>query len=509
MLFLLRTRLQAGAQPPRITDMAIRHDAASRILALGLRAVLTLVLLALPSPAAAQSHLPENGKPQADTVDCLDESATPRILEAGKRRVDVTLPARPPMKGASYRDASQGVCITRLTDHESEPPVGFAKNIYSRQQAFNADESLILIFARDGHWHLYDARTSEYVRQLDLGGGSVEPQWHPADPDIIYLLPNKGGLSLHAYHVRTDQQKKIADFTELDSIAGFPGVHDIRMLWPDAARIWTRWEGSPSMNARYWAFQVETEDERPLALITFDLAKKSITGSRDIREIGRPDHISMSPKGNYAVASWPEGAADCPLFRSRGTLEKPCGVMAFTRDLKNARGLAAKSPHSDLAIAANGREVIVISNYDSGNLEMIDLATGDVTPLWRMYIDGASTALHVSGKAWRKPGWALVSTYAMKDPKNAKPWYENRLIAVELKKNPRIINVAAIVNDARTYFSEPHASVNRDFTRIVFNANWGSGKDDDIDTYVARLSPGAIPGNGYGAATGDAASDNQ
>lgn len=458
----------------------------------------TLLLSALLVAGIVHAQPVDAEKPVG--VDCIDESPR-RALKTGKQRMDVTSPARPPAKGASYRDASQGVCITRVTDHESEPPVGFAKNLYSRQQAFNADESLLLVFARDGAWHLYDAQTFDYVKRLDLGGGSVEPQWHPTDPDVMYFLPNKGGLSLHAWHVRTDQQMKIVDFTRLQSIAGFPGLHDIRSVWPGAARVWTRWEGSPSMNARYWAFQVETIDEKPLALITFDLATKSIVGSLDIRGVGRPDHVSMSPKGAFAVASWPEKDADCPLFRRRGTLEKPCGVMAFARDFSAAQGLAAKSPHSDLAIAADEREVIVISNYDSGDLEMIDLASGEVTALWRMYINGASSALHISGKAWNKPGWALVSTYATKDPRNAQPWYENRLIAVELKENPRIINLAAIVNDAQAYFSEPHASVNRDFTRVVFNANWGTGKDDDIDTYIARLSPGAIPGSGYGDAT--------
>ncbi|MBW3568341.1 MAG: hypothetical protein KY410_10375, partial [Proteobacteria bacterium] len=58
------------------------------------------------------------------------------------------------------------------------------------------------------------------------------------------------------------------------------------------------------------------------------------------------------------------------------------------------------------------------------------------------------------------------------------------------------------VNRARTYFSEPHATVNRDFTRIVFNANWGSGKDEDVDAYIARLSPGAIPDRASGALPG-------
>lgn len=495
MEFRCRGCMPDAMQRLRITDMPGKH--ACHIFAAGIFATCLWVL-----PVAGSDGAPgAAGKSRPAETNCVKEQLSPRALKAGKQRVDITPPSRPPVKGAGYRDASQGVCITRLTDHESEPPVGFAKNIYSRQQAFNADESRVLVFARDGYWHLYDAKTSEYVKRLDLGGGSVEPHWHPTDPDVLYLLPNRGGLSLHAYHVGTDQQKKIADFTELDSIAGHPGVRDIQDLWPDAKRVWTRWEGSPSMNARYWAFQVETENERPVALITFDLATNSIVGSLDIRRIGRPDHISMSPKGNYAVASWPEDAADCPLFRSRGSLEKPCGLMAFTRDFSEAQGLAPKSPHSDLAITADGHEVIVISNYDSGNLEMIDLASGDVTPLWRMYIGGASTALHVSGKAWGKPGWVLISTYAANDPKNARPWYENRLIAVELKSNPRVINIAGIVNDAQTYFSEPHASVNRDFTRIVFNANWGSGKDEDIDAYVARLSPGAIPDSGYGGAT--------
>lgn len=467
------------------------------IAAARLHAILLSVLIVLPAAGVVHAKPARIEKPAA--TDCIGEAGQ-QTLKIGKQRIDATPPAKPPQKGASYRDASQGVCITRVTDHESEPPVGFAKNLYSRQQAFNADESLLLVFARDGAWHLYDAQTFDYVKQLDLGGGSVEPQWHPTDPDVVYFLPNKGGLSLHAWHVPTDQQKKIVDFTRLKSIAGFPGIDDIRKAWPGAARVWTRWEGSPSMNARYWAFQVETENEKPLALITFDLATNSIVGSLDIRRIGRPDHVSMSPKGTYAVASWPEDNADCPLFRSRGTLEKPCGVMSFTRDFSAAQGLAPKSPHSDIAIAADGREVIVISNYDSGDLEMIDLANGKVTPLWRMYINGASTALHVSGKAWDKPGWVLVSTYAAKDPRNSQPWYENRLIAVELKENPRIVNLAAIVNDAQTYFSEPHASVNRDFTRIVFNANWRTGKDEDIDTYVARLSPRAIPASGKGDA---------
>src|SRR5690606_10526066 len=173
--------------------------------------------------------------------------------------------------------------------------------------------------------------------------------------------------------------------------------------------------------------------------------------------------------------------------------------MAFTRDFREAVGLAAKSPHSDLAVDADGREVIVVSNYDSGNVEMIELATGKVTPLWRIYIDGASTAMHISGKAWRRPGWVLISTYWMNDPKEARPWYRDKLMAVELREDPRIINIASIASHVRSYFSEPHATVNRDFTRIVFNANWLTGRDDDVDVYMALLPPSALRDDTYSA----------
>jgi len=459
-----------------------------------LRIAYALALALFTASCQAATEPDTVAKAVAPHSECGENRFAHPALKTGQHRGAARVHPPRPAKGDSYRDADYGVCITRLTDHRKEPPEGFARVLYSRFQAFNADESRILVLDHAGYWHLYDAESLAHIKQLNLGGASVEPHWHPSDPHLLHLLPNNGGLALHTFHVEREQRRTIVDFTALRSIAGYPDTHDIRKIWPKAARVWTRWEGSPSLDARYWAFQVETADEEPLALISFDLTTQSIIASYDIQDVGRPDHVSMSPKGNYVVASWPEKAADCPLFRKRGTLKKPCGLMAFTRDFRKATALAGNSPHSDIAIDAKGREVIVISNYASGDVEMVDLASGDVTRLWRMYIDGASTALHVSGKAYRKRGWVLISTYWAKDPENAKPWYENRLMAVELKEDPRIITIANIVSKTRTYFSEPHATVNRDFTRVVFNANWGTGKDEDIDTYIAWLAPGAIPG---------------
>ncbi|HEX6928974.1 MAG TPA: hypothetical protein VF267_06970, partial [Gammaproteobacteria bacterium] len=362
----------------------------------------------VPPPVSAANR----PKPEDEPASCRLKTE-PRPLIAGKHRPPaVPLPARP-AKGEWYADPVYGSCVVRLTDHEHEPPEGFARNDYSRRQAFNADDTRILVYARNGYWHLYDADTLEHVKALDLGGGGVEPHWHPRDPELLYVVPNNGGMSLHVYNTRTGNRSEVADFTDGLEIPGMPDADSLRDIWPDAARVWTKSEGSPSMDARFWAFQVETEDFSPLGLIGYDAREHRITGIYDFRTdgdgIGRPDHVSMSPKGNYIVASWNGSEVDCPSRFRLGTLDEPCGLMAFTRTFDKAVGLAARGPHSDIAIDSSGKEVIVISNYISGDVEMIALDDGDVTPLWKIYENGYSTAMHVSGKAYEKPGWVLIS----------------------------------------------------------------------------------------------------
>src|SRR3546814_15126746 len=70
---------------------------------------------------------------------------------------------------------------------------------------------------------------------------------------------------------------------------------------------------------------------------------------------------------------------------------------------------------------------------------MRDIDTGVKTLLFPTYIDGTATAYHISGKAFSRPGWVLMSTYARF---GAEKWLHERIMAIELKANPRIINLA-------------------------------------------------------------------
>jgi hypothetical protein len=96
--------------------------------------------------------------------------------------------------------------------------------------------------------------------------------------------------------------------------------------------------------------------------------------------------------------------------------------------------------------------------------------------------------MHISGKAYNKPGWVLISTYATK--KKAQ-WWSNKIFAVELKQNPEIYNITHTYNITSGYWSEPHAVVNRDFTKVVFNSNWLK-PGEDIDIYMIELPDNAL-----------------
>lgn len=425
---------------------------------------------------------------------CTGEYDAGFALVEGK---DTTAPGtmNRPAKGVPYSDPAYGTCVVRVTDHETEAPSGFARNDYSRRQAFNADGSMLLVYAYNGYWHVYDANDLSYIRQLSMGGSEVEPQWHPTNPELLYIFPHNGGMTISEYNVLTDTRRVVADFRNVESIAGHPGATSIQEIWPSAGRAWTKSEGSPSADARYWGLMVETDGFGGLGLMTYDMQTNTITGVYDYETdgggINRPDHVSMSPTGEHIVASW--YSPSCPSSSDLGTLNNPCGLMSYSRDFSSATGLAKLGEHSDIALDAAGNDVIVMSNYVSGYVEMYDLATGATTQLWNMYIDGAATALHVSGKNYNKPGWVLISTYATNNPRGADLWYEKKIMAVELTDNPRIYNIAHTYNETDQYFSEPHAVVNRDFTRILFNSNWNTANFQDIDAYMITLPASAIP----------------
>lgn len=395
-----------------------------------------------------------------------------------------------PTKGVPFADPVYGTCVVRVSDAAAEGVPSFARVDYSRRGAFNANDSLILVYAYDGTWHIYDAGTLQYIKQVPGPGGDAEPQWHPTDPDTLYYLPNNGGLTISKVNVRTGAMSVVANFVG-------------RLPWPNAARVWTESEGSPSADGRYWGFLVQDSSFNFLGMMTYDLQTDTILGTTDgipgFDTAYAPNNVTMSPSGRYIVAQYAIG--DRPVGANQ-----PGGPIAFTPDFRGYRHLRpnGKTAHTDVAIGASSHDVFVGDDEgdapDSGNLYMVDLDTGATTNLFSFWATPSSYfAGHISGKAFRRPGWVVVSEFGG-EFYGQNDWFNNKVYLIELAPNPRIFYLAhhhtvfATTNSgADDYFSQVHASTNRDLTRIVFNSNWDRPGLQYIDTYMIEIPPGAVP----------------
>lgn len=383
-----------------------------------------------------------------------------------------------PAARVPFRDPVFGTCVTRLTDRIADLATGDSsqgfKNEYSRVQSFNADESLILIRGTEATWYLYRADTLQPLGPLALQG-SVDPRWHASDPAYLYYMD---GTRLMIMLVSTGEREIQHEFGP-----DFPGM--------PVATVWTRYEGSPSLDGRYWGFMAQDDRSRTLAFLVYDQNTDTVIAKRDMRGIAGVDDVdsvTISPLGTYFVAQF----GYCPSG-TLGTDAQPCGLMVYDSNLQNGRGIVRNIGHSDLALDADGREVMAYQQLDTDHLSVVDLATGQNTDLWPIDFTYTPMGFHFSGRGNRLPGWVLVSTHD--EDAASHTWMDDQLFAMELKPNGRVVRLChthSIVNQngGLDYFAEPQASVNRDFTKALFTTNWGRTGTSQVETYLVELEPG-------------------
>ena len=136
---------------------------------------------------------------------------------------------------------------------------------------------------------------------------------------------------------------------------------------------------------------------------------------------------------------------------------------------------------------------MVYQEIDTDHISMLDLGTGIATDLLPIDFTHSAIGLHFSGRAFHLPGWALVSTYNGGFPIDY-TWMDDSVFALELKADGRVVRLAhthSLVDEDQEhdYWAEPHASVNSDFTRVVFTTNWGRPGTDEVDMYMIALPP--------------------
>jgi hypothetical protein len=379
-------------------------------------------------------------------------------------------PAEPAPR-APFRDPVFGRCVTRVSDRhhdltDGDPSQGI-KNEYSRVQSFNADDSLILLRGLAATWYVYDAATLLPVGQAAVDG--TDPRWDATDPEVLYYAQD---ATLVGLEVRTGERWTVHDFA-----ADFPGT--------TLAMVWTRYEGSPSRDGRLWGLVAQDEGWQARALLVYDQQADQVTATRDMRGLETPDSVSISPLGDWLVAFF----EPCPAG-TLGTGGTPCGLMVYDRTLAQARGLHRNAGHADIALDAAGREVLVFQDNDTDHIAMLDLATGALTNLFAIDFSFQATGFHVSGRALGRPGWVVISTHDADAASHT--WLDDQVFLVETRAGGRVVRLAhtqSIVDATQEhdYWAEPHASANRDLTRILFTSNWRRSGTEQVETFEIRL----------------------
>ena len=374
-----------------------------------------------------------------------------------------------------FRDPVFGICLVRVTDRFSdispgEPSRGM-KNEYSRVQSFNADGSLLLVRGIEATWYLYDARTLLPLSEIPI---EIEPRWSPTDPNLLYYINE---TRLMSYDIQSSEQVTVHEFA-----SDLPGQ--------TLSAVWTRYEGSPSADGRYWGLIAEDEDWLTTTYLIYDLQTDKVIATRDMRswlaDAREIDAVTISPLGSYFLAYMDKYCEQGQM----GTDADPCGLMVYDRELKNGRGLLRIVGHTDLALDAGGREIMIYQDIDTDHISLLDLASGTITPLFPIDFSHAPLGFHFSGGAYRLPGWAIVSTYAGAQP--FATWMDDQVFAIELKSDGRVVRLAHThsvyaENVEKDYWAEPHASVNRDFTRILFTSNWGRTGTEEVEMFMIQL----------------------
>jgi hypothetical protein len=402
----------------------------------------------------------------------------------------------------SWTDARFGTKIfqaTALAD-SGDSPVS-QRHEYSRRQAFNCDNTRYLAQATNGHWFLYNASTfaringgrttSPGLNAIGIGStssypaGDCEPIWHPTDPNKLWYTDTNGGMAVYEHDLVAGTRTTYINWTTVLSGLGAPWSTTV-------ARVWWQGEGRPSDDGDIWAMAAQTSGFGSVGAFVYKKSTNTVLGS--IQYTTLANWVSTSRSGAYCLIGWDTFAGLTMAQCAAAGINATDGTRAYTTTFGSFQQLNYFTEHGDCAIDALGNDVWVSVNYDGvkmpdvtdGNCYYRRLDNGVATQLPLNSYIGLSAAWHFSGFL---NGFALIGSY-FGPPGSA--WKDEVLMLTELKtsaqKSMRIAHHrSSLPGTGGGYFSEPHATINRQGTRVMFCSNFGNAYDTKNLSYMIGL----------------------
>jgi hypothetical protein len=356
-------------------------------------------------------------------------------------------------------DAAFGTRFTRVTDPGQKMLPGisckpaYCTHHYSSSQAWNADQSLLLIANGCSGFCFLDGTT--YVPLFHRTVPN-ECEWHPVDPALMICV---SGNEIYTWNPRLDVRTAVYAFTEYKNLQFGP------------------YKGNPSKDGTRLVVRA-TNDQGELVAFAYDIsAQRKYPDIRLANLSGRNGYCTISPSGRY-------------VFCANATFDGTETAYVFTTDGVQLQHWTEhhRPGHGDMTIDTDGRDVYVgISKASPDKYHIIKrrLDDGAVTDL-APYGNGQ----HASIRNINRPGWVFVTysgTYSeAAGYPDVTPFYQE-IIALRIDGSGELRRVIQTRNVKYDYWSETHASPSPDSSQIIWSSNWGYPGGPVAD-FVARLS---------------------
>lgn len=352
-------------------------------------------------------------------------------------------------------DPSFGTTIRRISNAGSGNVI---KPMYSTIQAWNADETLMILYDQSkGKHQLLNGMTYEFIRFLDdiVPDDLEQIFWDFNDSDILYYM-NPNSTDFIKYSIANKTKTVIINLATISGCTGNIGSgNDVQMMSWDSDKIGFRCNND---TAYYYSISSNTITAFNISDINYTAPMPTASGTLFYHETD--------------------------VFNENGQLEK-------TLNKSNVE-------HACLGKLVGGNDALFSVAFAEGpqggclgNIIAHDLTTGECFPVISETLgyDYPKTGTHISAVAHKNPGWIAASMIGYEE--DGKSLLDQELIVARVEKNNvavyRIAHHRADENEF-DYWGEPHAVISPTGTRVLFGSDWSGADDgDSVDSYVVEL----------------------
>lgn len=352
-------------------------------------------------------------------------------------------------------DPSFGTIIRRISNAGDG---GVIKPMYSTIQAWNADETRMILYDQTNGVHqLLDGMTYEFIRNLDdVRPDDVEQLfWDFNDADILYYL-DASTDDFIKYSISSLTKEILVNLKDISGCDGSISMgNDVQMMSWDSDVIGFRCDNSTTYSYRF-----STRELTPFNLddVNYAAVMPAPSGTLFYHNVS-----SYDANGNFV-----------------------------------ARLNKSKPEHSCLGQMTDGTDTDYSVSFDGGpnggcqgNIIAFDLNTGNCTPVISESLGYAypKTGTHISAVAHKNPGWIAASMIGFQGDGQA--LLDQELVIARVA--PGSVDVYRIGHhradeEEFDYWGEPHAVISPTGTRVLFGSDWSGSEDGkSVESYVVEL----------------------